>query len=289
VLLAGAIIAFRFYIVSHLEKAAFVTYSSATATPAKFHVPYTPFSFKSGTRTLRGWRIGAGPKTPAVLIFHGNAQTIHDWAHIQAYLFHHGISSMIFDYSGFGASTGRPTVERLNQDALAAYRVFVQWVGPKRAKFVLGHSLGTAVLLHNAHDFKPAPLGVIVYGAFNTAGDLMVYRRLLPAYLKPIAPDVWDSVRSVKQLSVPLLVLAGSNDATVPPRMGRQVAFNARSGEFAEVWSAGHDAILEQPFKRVWVPIFKFMRRRVMAARRTKLKTRKSNLETLRKPRATIQ
>jgi pimeloyl-ACP methyl ester carboxylesterase len=141
-------------------------------------------------------------------------------------------------------------------------------------------------LLHNAHAFRPAPLGVIVYGAFNTAGDLMVYRRLLPAYLKPVAPDVWDSVRAVKRLSVPLLVLAGSNDATVPPFMSRQVAFNACSGEFAEVWSAGHDAILEQPFERVWAPIFKFMRRRITAAYRTKLKARKLDFETSPKPHA---
>jgi alpha-beta hydrolase superfamily lysophospholipase len=269
VLLAGAIIYFRFYFVPHLAQQIFNTHSPATATPEKFGVAYTPIKLKSGQQTLRAWRVNAGAKTPAALIFHGNSETIRVWARIQAYLFHHGVSSMVFDYTGFGKSTGKPTIKRLNQDAVVAYRAFSKWIGPKRPKFVVAHSLGTAVALPNAPSFKPPPLGVVTYGTFNTAKDLMIYLRAIPAYAAPLVPDVWDNVRAAYRLKVPLLVLAGSNDTNVPPIMGRQVALYAdggRSGEFKQVWGANHESIRLLPLKHVWTPIFKFMQQRMTVA-----------------------
>jgi alpha-beta hydrolase superfamily lysophospholipase len=269
VLFAGAIIYFRFYFVPHLAQQIFNTQSPATATPEKFGVAYTPVKLKSGQRTLRAWRVDAGPKTPAALIFHGNSETIRDWARVQAYLFHHGVSSMVFDYTGFGKSTGKPTIDHLNQDAVVAYRVFVKWVEPRRPKFVVAHSLGTAVALHNAPSFKPPPLGIVTYGTFNTAKDLMIYLRGIPPYAAPLVPDIWDNVRAAVRIKVPLLVLAGSNDVNVPPIMGRQVALYAgggRSGQFEQVWGANHASIATPPLKRVWTPIFKFMRKRTTAA-----------------------
>ncbi|MBN9053790.1 MAG: FecR domain-containing protein, partial [Rhizobiales bacterium] len=178
----------------------------------------------TGTIGVRGtaFDLNVHPDHFSLLLFHGNGETIHDFARIQVFLFKHHLSSMSFDYSGFGASTGKATVRNLNQDAKAAWRAFAQWAGNQRPKFVLGYSLGTGVALHNVSAFMPQPLGVIVYGAFSSAKNMVSYISPgLPAWLKPIMPDLWDNVEAAASLREPLLVVAGMDDTNVPPSMGR--------------------------------------------------------------------
>lgn len=152
---------------AYIEKTMFVTRSAAKDTPATLGTPFTALVCMSGNRRLTAWLVDTDPNAPAVLIFHGNSTTVHDWAAAQVYLARHGLSSMTFDYSGFGESAGPATVENLDRDAGAAYDCFVRAVGLERAKFVVGHSLGTAVLLHNVGNFSPAPLGIATYGTFK--------------------------------------------------------------------------------------------------------------------------
>lgn len=252
--------------VRNLERELFVTRSGSIATPKTFGVPYAVLKVDSHGRTLQAWTVNAGQQTPAILLFHGNAETIHDFARVQAYLFRHHVSSMSFDYSGFGASTGKPTIRNLNEDAGAAWRAFASWAGPDRPKFVLGYSLGSGVVLHNVSAFRTQPLGVIVYGAFSSVRKLIPYISGggFPAWLEPLLPDVWDNVRGAETLRAPLLVVAGMNDTNVPPEMGRQVAlFGAvanEGGDFVLIPDAGHSGIVTEP-DAVWPPMLAFVRK----------------------------
>ncbi|TAM99059.1 MAG: alpha/beta fold hydrolase, partial [Rhodanobacteraceae bacterium] len=206
-------------------------------------------------------------KTPAILFFHGNGQTIYDLAGVQAYLYKHGISSMVFDYSGFGKSTGKPTVHNLNQDSLAAWQAFVSWAGTGRAKFAVGYSLGSGILLHNESRFRKRPDGIAVYGAFSSVKDAIVYLRDAPAWLKPLAPDVWDNVRAASHLDAPLLVVAGANDTTVPPAMGKSIAMEASSASgssYVLIPGVGHDGIVAH-MGAVWSPILNFIQTHIVA------------------------
>lgn len=249
-----------------LERELFVTRTASTATPRTFGVPYGSRKIGSHGRTLQAWIVDAGPGTPAILLFHGNAETVHDFARVQAYLFRHHVSSMSFDYSGFGTSTGRPTVQNLNEDAYAAWQAFVSWAGPARSKFVFGYSLGSGVVLHNVSRFRTQPLGVIVYGAFSSVKKLIPYISGggVPEWMEPLLPDVWDNVRDAETVREPLLVVAGMNDTNVPPEMGRQVAlFGAvanEGGDFVLIPNAGHSGIVTEP-DVVWPPILAFIRK----------------------------
>lgn len=246
--------------VPNLEREIFATHSRATATPETFGVPYRPLNIDSHGRTLQAWAVDAGAGTPAILLFHGNGETIHDFAHVQAYLFQHHVSSMVFDYSGFGTSTGKPTIRNLNEDAGAAWHAFVRWTGATHSKFVLAYSLGTAVALHNVSNFDPQPTGVIVYGAFSSAKNLIAYIDPgMPAWLMPLVPDIWDNVRAAARLREPLLVVAGMNDTNVPPEMGRQIAlFAGHGGDFVLIPDAGHSGIADR-MDAVWPPILSFV------------------------------
>lgn len=255
----------RATLVPRLERDIFATQSPSTDTPRTYGVPYHVVMVDSGGRSLQAWIVNAGADTPALLLFHGNGETIHDFARIQVFLFKHHLSSMSFDYSGFGASTGKATVRNLNQDAKAAWRAFAQWAGNQRPKFVLGYSLGTGVALHNVSAFMPQPLGVIVYGAFSSAKNMVSYISPgLPAWLKPIMPDLWDNVEAAASLREPLLVVAGMDDTNVPPSMGRHIALFAQAANsgsrFVLVPDVGHGGIVEAgSMDAVWAPILAFV------------------------------
>lgn len=255
----------RMTLVPRLERDLFATHSPSTDTPQAHGVSYGVVTIDSHGRRLQAWTVDAGAGTPAILLFHGNGETIHDFAHVQAYLFRQHVSSMSFDYSGFGASSGTPTVQNLNEDARAAWRSFAKWAGGRHPEFVLGYSLGTGVALHNVSTFVPQPLGVIVYGAFSSAKSLVGYISIgLPTWLKPIMPDLWDNVAAAARMREPLLVVAGMNDLNVPPIMGRRVALFAQAANagsrFVLVPGADHGGIAERAtMPAVWAPILAFV------------------------------
>lgn len=266
-LVVVAAFVYRATVVSRLGQAIFITQSSATDTPKTYGVPYRATKIDSHGRTLQAWAVDAGSGTPAVLLFPGNGQTIHNLARVQAYLFQHHVSSMDFDYSGVGASTGKPTVQHLNQDAHAAWRAFATWVGSSRPTFVLGYSLGTGVALNNVSEFTPRPRGVIVYGAFSSAKNLIGYIDPgMPKVLIVLMPDVWDNVEAAMRLRQPLLVVAGMNDTNVPPINGRQIALFAHDGgDFVLIPGAGHGGLASSDvatFDAVWKPILAFIQKR---------------------------
>ncbi|TAN04981.1 MAG: alpha/beta hydrolase [Rhodanobacteraceae bacterium] len=261
VVVAGFVVRTR--MVPQLERNIFVTHSPSTDTPQTYGAPYHIVSIDSHGRSLQAWTVDAGADTPALLLFHGNGQTIHDFAQVQAYLFHHHVSSMSFDYSGFGASTGKPTIQNLNQDAKAAWGAFARWAGSARPKFVIGYSLGTGAVLHNVDAFVPQPLGVVVYGAFSSAKKLVQYiSPRMPVWLVTIMPDLWDNVEAAQTLREPLLVLAGMDDTNVPPSMGRRIALFAEAGNshsaFVLIPDVGHGGIVDH-IGSVWPSILAFV------------------------------
>jgi pimeloyl-ACP methyl ester carboxylesterase len=263
VLVAGAFTV-RTTLVPRLEREIFATRSPTTATPETFGVPYRALKLAGHGRTLDAWTVDAGPGTPALLLFHGNGETIHDFAQVQAYLYRQHVSSMSFDYAGFGASTGVPTIEHLDQDAHTAWRAFAAWTGGAHPRFVVGYSLGTAVALQNVSTFAPRPLAVAVYGAFGSARNLVAYiDPALPQWLGYVVPDVWDNVAAAAKLRAPLLVVAGMNDVNVPPDMSRQIALFAHAGgEYLLIPNAGHGGI-QTRMDAVWPPILAFFRQQV--------------------------
>lgn len=263
IVLVLLVVGCRWCMVVFLQRMMFVTHSSAKVTPADTGTAYTRVKIASGDHVLEAWQVSAGPNTPALLIFHGNSATVHDWAEVQVYLARHGLSSMVFDYAGFGGSSGKPTLDNLNQDAVAAYGSFVRWIGPTRPKFVLAHSLGTAVLLNNVGRFAPTPAAAITYGTFTSVHDLVLYLGA-PSWWGYFIPDVWDSVGAVQRLRhLPLLVLAGADDSNVSPEMGRRVAI-AADAQFKLIWDADHEDIHNaKKMQKVWRPILAFVAERL--------------------------
>src|ERR1700722_18639200 len=98
---------------------------------------------RSGRRRLAAVYVSAGDDTPALLLCHGIGELVEYWGGVQAMLKTMGVSSLVFNYSGYGESTGYISVAHCEEDAVAAYRELA--ARGHRSIVLLGFSLGSAV------------------------------------------------------------------------------------------------------------------------------------------------
>lgn len=171
--------------------------------------------------TVFGWFIDAGPSRPILLWCHGNAGNVSHRLENIRQLYQRGISVFIFDYRGYGRSTGKPTEVGLYQDALASYDYLIHQrrISPERL-IIFGRSLGSGVAGEVAVQRPTA--GLIVEGSFPSIQAMANHHYFgIPAgWLMDVN---FDLAQKVGALQVPLLVIHGEQDSIVPMALGRQV------------------------------------------------------------------
>ncbi len=192
---------------------------------------------------LHGWWIRAtGESRGHVLFCHGNAGNVAGRSAYARILSRAGFDVLLFDYRGYGRSSGRPTEHGTYRDARAALAELLGRPGvhPTRTLY-LGESLGAAVALELALEAPPA--GVILQSAFTSVRDMA--REVLPLLPRAIVPDAYPSLRLVPELAAPLLVLHGERDDVVPVEQGRALFAAAREPKELRVFPrAGHNDLL---------------------------------------------
>jgi uncharacterized protein len=168
---------------------------------------------------LHGWWIGARADSLGhLLLCHGNAGNVGDRVPHAALLAAAGFDVLLFDYRGYGRSTGRPSEEGTYRDARAALRCMLEQPGVDPGRVVyLGESLGGAVALDLALERPPAGIGLL--SAFTGVREMgRVHYPVIPTAL---VPDAYPTVRRIHDLRAPVLVLHGDRDDIVPLSHGR--------------------------------------------------------------------
>ena len=235
----------------------------------------------SGSRLLEGL-LFLPPSTPrsSVLILHGIGERLSYWRKAQGMLARHGIASLIFDYSGYGKSTGAAAPKNLRQDTLAAYESLRALVPSDRPPFLLGLSLGTGVAIDAVPQLVPAPSGIVLCEAFTSlrnAAEAVLATTPLPGFairaLAKLMPDVYRTAASIRRVSSPLLIVHSDSDELFPVTMAQEIFSAAREemGRHAALFVphgyAHNDAYLN-PEPGYWQPILDFL----LAAEKTAAK-----------------
>lgn len=189
-------------------------------TPARAGLAYRELALRTGDgQRLHGWWVQArsGP-LGHVLLCHGNAGNVGDRVLHAAVLSAVGFDVLLFDYRGYGRSSGTPGERGTYRDARAALACLLRQPGVDSTRVLyLGESLGGAVALELALAHPPA--GLVLLSAFTSVRDMgRMHYGLIPT---AIIPDAYPSLRRVGDLRAPLLVLHGEDDAIVPPGHGR--------------------------------------------------------------------
>jgi pimeloyl-ACP methyl ester carboxylesterase len=208
------------------------------------------FFFASGARKLAGVWVGAGDGAPAILLCHGIGETVGHWSAVQAYLSERGVGSLVFNYSGYGASSGWVSAEHCDEDLVSAYAELRRRVGPDRRVFVLGFSLGSGIAGSGVGALAPAPAGLFLCEAFTSFREAV---RVIgfPKWIADAFPAIWDTVEAVKLLEIPVCVVHSDGDRLFPMAMARRIA-DACAGELVVVSGLTHNEPYLKPTDAYW-------------------------------------
>jgi len=211
--------------------------------PEEFRLQYREafFNTEDGEQ-LHGWFFPAEKDSPVILHFHGNAGNIsHRLDLVQPFL-RSGLSLFLFDYRGFGKSTGRPSEKGLYKDGLAACTYLEEKEKIALERIVLhGHSIGAAVAIEVALQKKVR--GLVIESAFTSTKD-MAKTLTLFALLSPVLPTNYNNLEKIRRVPAPKLIVHGDRDEIVPFMMGRKL-FEAATDRkfFYPVKDAGHNDV----------------------------------------------
>jgi pimeloyl-ACP methyl ester carboxylesterase len=163
-------------------------------TPASAGLEWRDVRFETddGER-LHGWWIAARAQSHGhVLLCHGNAGNIGDRVIHADLLTAAGFDVLLFDYRGYGHSSGAPSEQGTYSDARAALACLLGQPGVEAARaFYLGESLGGAVALDLALHRPPA--GLVLLSAFTGIRELSrLHYPFIPAAL---VPDAYPSLQ----------------------------------------------------------------------------------------------
>lgn len=252
----------RWLVFRMMERDAFVTIPIGDVTPDHLGVPSRQYTFASGDRTLHASFVAApDPSGPAVCVFHGDSESLTDWAPVQAMLHAAGIGSFVFDYSGYGASTGRPSVRNLRQDALAGYLQFIAATPAAARRHVMGYSLGSGILLDVIGRLRPSPDGAVIGAGFRSARAAAVVTGRVPAWLAWMLPEPWNNAARIRKLRMPLLLIHSRQDQTIPFSHGEYLARMARAPSRLEIFEdLPHNAAIEPAHAQAfWAPVIAYL------------------------------
>jgi len=185
------------------------------ATPDQIGLAYESIEISTTDhQTLHSWFVPAAESKGTVLFFHGNAGNI---SHRLDYLsmFHRlGYNTLIFDYRGYGQSSGKPSESGTYLDAMAAWRYLTEVKEIVPSSIILfGESLGGAVAAWLAAREKPGML--VLASVFTSVPDLatQIYP-FLP--IRQIARFEYNTFENLRSVSCPVFVAHSPQDEIVP-------------------------------------------------------------------------
>jgi len=153
-----------------------------------------------------------------------------------------GFDALVFDYRGYGASSGRASERHLYEDAQLTYRYLVnEGISPDHL-LIVGHSLGTAVATELAS--RQASAGLALAAPFASLPDAMRMRvPWFPVGLLWWTRERFDSKSRIADVSAPTLFVVASADLIVPEASARALYESARGQKSWVEVPGGHNDV----------------------------------------------
>jgi len=182
---------------------------------------YEDVTLNVGDETTHAWYIPVANPRGTVLFSHGNAGTIADRIESIAVFRDLGLNVFIYDYGGYGQSSGKPSEKRCYADVRAAWKYLTEDRGEAPARVVLfGRSLGAGPALELAQEATPG--AIIIESAF-------VSTTKMGKEMLPLIPVGWfirhrfDNAKKIGNVKAPILVIHSPEDDIIPYRHGQRL------------------------------------------------------------------
>jgi len=182
-------------------------------------------------------RSGRKPKT--ILHSHGNAVDLGIMHSVYCHLSEHlGVNVMGYDYSGYGWSTGKPSVRNTFADIRACWKHLVEEKGTDPRDIVLlGQSVGSGPTCEFAAKLGDDLGGVILHSPLASG-----VRVLKPTVSDrwPIWLDIYPNFKFVEDICAPTLVMHGNEDRIIHIS-NAQLLHDRAKNPVPALWLPGYD------------------------------------------------
>lgn len=191
---------------------------SITGTPDDLGLAYEAVEITTEDgEVLHGWFVPApATATPAatVLFLHGNAGSISHRLDYLPMFYRLGYNTYIFDYRGYGESSGTPSEPGTYLDAQAAWQYLVEERALPHDSIVLfGESLGGAIAAWLAAHEKPALL--VLASAFTSVPDMA--EKMYPFLpVRLLSRFEYNTIGYLGNVTCPVFVAHSPQDEIVP-------------------------------------------------------------------------
>jgi fermentation-respiration switch protein FrsA (DUF1100 family) len=174
-----------------------------------------------GRETTFGWFIPAENERGVVLVCHGNGGNMGTHLSGTRQFHNLGFSILLFDYGGFGKSTGNPSERRCYADAEAMWRYLVQTRGVSRERILVwGGSFGGGTACELARRVQPRAL--ILQSTFLSMAKAAFGERWGWA-ATPFLRHRFNNEKKITDVHCPVLIIHSRGDTLYPFSHGEKL------------------------------------------------------------------
>ncbi len=168
-----------------------------------------------------GWYIPLENARGVLLFSHGNAGSIADWLAAAPTFRDMGFSVLLYDYGGYGKSTGKASEARCYADARGMWNWLTETKHiPAEKILIYGQSLGGGIAADLASKVRPG--AVVLESTFLSVPEVAAKKL-------PFLPVRWlcsykfNTVDKIADIHAPIMIIHSPQDTLVPFAQGRKL------------------------------------------------------------------
>jgi uncharacterized protein len=183
------------------------------------------------------------------LAFSGNGSLALDWTGLVARYPPNGDAFLLIDYPGYGGNAGYATIDSTRATANGALKALVSRLNISEDRLdlgVIGHSLGAAAALDFATGHHSVRR-VVLISPFTSLRDEAAY--VVGRWLSHLLIENYDNRQNLRAVfaqngEVQVAIFHGTDDDTIPVRMGAELKHAFPGVDYFPVPGADHGTVL---------------------------------------------
>jgi len=212
-------------------------------------MPEEPLLLQSDQETIAALYYPAD--SPVILYSHGNGEDLSTVRYKLRDFQQRGFAVIGYDYQGYGASTGKPSVKGTYRNIETVYRFLTESEKiPPEKIIVMGYSVGSGPSCWLASHFPVG--GLILEAPFASIFQVVFPFANLPG-------DRFPNHKHIRQCQVPILIFHGEKDSVIPVRNSKKLFEAAlEPKKLILIPKAGHFDIEDHLGEQYWQEIQEF-------------------------------
>lgn len=234
-----------FAFIMYLSQKSFIFHpkKNINCTPADLELEFQTFYITTkDNEKLHSWYIPCNNSKPTILFCHGNAGNISHRLELIYFFYSLGYSVFIFDYRGYGKSTGTISEIGIHDDIISAWYYLTYKIKVPPSKIILfGRSLGGFVASYLCSNYSPAAL--ILESTF-TSIEALASKKFPYLPIKSLLKHKLKTINYIENINTPTLIFHSESDNLVPIEYGNKLynTIKINNKKFVTLEGAHNDA-----------------------------------------------